>query len=155
VIALDDVTLLAAVRADSGYVTADDTFVSEGGVGELCWSISHDVGFTWEPLKLLGLWGQPADLCLLPDRRILCTYGYRAPPYGIRAAICEFQERNLVPVAHIILRDDADNWDCGYPASSVNADGSITSVYYLHNGGNGLRHVACSDWNLSDMTEVP
>ena len=155
VIALDDVTLLAAVRTDSGFVTADDTFVSEGGVGELFWTISHDVGFTWEPVKPLGIWGQPGDLCQLDDGRILCTYGYRAPPYGIRAAICEFSGGDLVPVAHITLRDDADNWDCGYPASWVNPDGSITSVYYLHNGGNGLRHVACSDWNLSEMTVAP
>lgn len=152
VIALDEVTLLAAVRADSGYVTEDDTFVSEGGVGDLCWTISHDAGFTWERVQPLGLFGQPADLCLLPDGRILCTYGYRRSPYGIRAAICEFQGHDLVPVSHITLRDDADNWDCGYPASSVNADGTITSVYYLHNEGNSLRHVASTDWSLSEMS---
>ena len=155
VIALDDITLLAVVRADSGYVTSDDTFISEGGIGDLYWTISHDAGFTWEHAQPLGLFGQPADLCLLQDGRILCTYGYRRPPYGIRAAVCEFQNSNLVPVAHLTLRDDADDWDCGYPASSVNADGSITSVYYLHNGGNGLRHVACSDWSLSEMTVAP
>jgi sialidase-1 len=155
VIALDEVTLLAAVRADSGYVTDDTTFISEGGVGDLCWTISRDAGFTWEGVRPLGLFGQPADLCLLPDGRVLCTYGHRRPPYGIRAAICELQGDDLVPVAHITLRDDADSWDCGYPASVVNADGAVTSVYYLHNGGDGLRHVACSDWNLSEMTEAP
>lgn len=155
VIALDEVTLLAAVRADSGFVTDDDTFVSEGGVGDLCWTMSHDVGFTWEPVQPLGLFGQPADLCLMPDGRILCTYGYRRPPYGVRAAICEFQGNKLVPVSHITLRDDSDNWDCGYPASVFNADGSVTSVYYLNRDGNALRHVASTDWTLSEMSETP
>lgn len=155
VIALDEVTLLAIVRADAGFVTEDEDFCSEGGMGELRWTISHDAGFTWEPVRPLGLFGQPADLQRLADGRFLCTYGYRKPPYGIRAAILELDGNELKPTHKVTLRDDAVNWDCGYPASAVNTDGTVTSIYYLHTGNDGLRHVAVTDWTLDEAEPLP
>ena len=44
-------------------------------------------GRTWsQPIKT-AMWGFPAHLLELRDGRILCTYGYRRKPYGVRASI--------------------------------------------------------------------
>ena len=149
-IMLNETTMLAVVRADSDFHTEDGAFCSEGGLGELRWTVSHDVGFTWAPVKPLGLFGQPADLLALSDGRLLCTYGYRRPDYGVRATILEFHDDALIPTHELVLRSDATNWDCGYPASVENEDGSISSAYYLHTGNDGLRHIAVSDWTLDE-----
>lgn len=151
---LDDTTMLAVDRADSDFVTDDGDFCSEGGLGELRWTISHDVGFTWAPVKPLGLFGQPADLLILSDGRILCTYGYRRPDYGVRAALLALEDGALVPTHEAILRSDAANWDCGYPASTECADGSISTVYYLHTGTDGLRHIAETRWTLDEAVAL-
>jgi hypothetical protein len=152
--ALDETTFVAAIRADAGFVTEDDVFVSEGGVGELFWSISNDAGFTWEKPRPTGLYGQPSDISLLPGGKLLFTYGHRRPAYGVHAAICRLDGTALVIEKTIVLRDDADNWDCGYPASTVNADGSVTSIYYLHCGGDSLRHVVATDWHPDEAEPV-
>lgn len=154
VAAINDVTLIAMVRADSAYTTTDGTFISEGGVGELVWTISRDVGFTWDPVRPTGLYGQPADILILEDGRILCTFGHRRPPYGLQAAICRIEDDRFVVESRIVLRADSDGWDCGYPSSWLNADGTVTSVYYLHCGGDTVRHVACTDWSLSEAEPV-
>ena len=54
----------------------------------------------------------------------------------------------------MVLRSDAANWDCGYPAWVENKDGSISSVYYIHTGNDGLRHIAVSDWTLDEAEPV-
>ena len=58
-IMLDETTMLAVVRADSDFHTEDGAFCSEGGLGELRWTVSHDVGFTWAPVKPLVLVNRP------------------------------------------------------------------------------------------------
>ena len=75
------------------------------------------------------LWGHPPSLALLSDGRVLCTYGYRRPPYGQRACLSndgvhwDLQDE-------LVLRDDAPNADLGYPASIELEPGTILTVYY-------------------------
>ncbi len=152
VVFLDDTTLVAVVRCDEHYQDEDGFTCTEGGMGELHWSISHDVGFTWSPPRPTGIWGQPASLIRLCDGRLLCAYGYRRRPYGVRAAICSVENDHFIVTHHVVLRDDADNWDCGYPASIQREDGSILTVYYLHRGGDSVRHIAASEWDLAEAT---
>jgi sialidase-1 len=90
---------------------------------------SDDSGLTWADARPTELWGFPPHLATLSDGRLLCTYGYRRKPYGERACVSDdgvtWLRRN-----EIVLRDDADNVDLGYPASLELESGSILSVYY-------------------------
>ena len=48
---------------------------------------SPDQGKTWEPIIKTPVWGYPQHLRPLRDGRLLMTYGYRRPPWGIRACL--------------------------------------------------------------------
>jgi hypothetical protein len=149
-LALDESTLLAVVRVDGGFVSEEGAFISEGGLGELAWTISYDLGFTWEPLQRTGLWGQPAHLLRLRGGELLCTYGHRRSPYGVGAALFTIDKNKWQTTRQIILRDDGAGWDLGYPATVQLPDGDLYTVYYFH-GKDGLRHIAGTRWRLREM----
>lgn len=90
---------------------------------------SDDNGASWTGPYKTPLWGFPPHLLQLSDGRILCTYGYRRPPYGQRACISNdgitWKKEN-----EIILRDDACNKDLGYPVSVELEPGKVLSIYY-------------------------
>jgi sialidase-1 len=90
---------------------------------------SDDGGRTWVQPFATPLWGFPPHLTLLSDGRVLCTYGYRRPPFGERACV---SADGIGWDAHdeLILRDDAPNGDLGYPVSIELEPGVILSVYY-------------------------
>ena len=92
-------------------------------------SYSDDNGKTWVRPYATSLWGFPPHLALLSDGRVLCTYGYRRPPYGQRACLSS-DGVNWSLREELILRDDAPNGDLGYPASIELEPGVILTVYY-------------------------
>ena len=93
---------------------------------------SDDGGATWVAPYRTPLWGFPPHLALLADGRVLCTYGYRRPPYGQRA--CLSADGVRWELKHeVVLRDDAPNGDLGYPASIELEPGTILTVYYQPN----------------------
>lgn len=93
---------------------------------------SDDNGKTWAAAWPTELWGFPPHVTQLEDGRILCTYGYRRPPFGQRACLSDdgitWKKSN-----EIVLRDDAPNKDLGYPASIEIEPGVILTVYYQPN----------------------
>jgi sialidase-1 len=92
-------------------------------------SYSDDNGKTWVAPFATSLWGSPPHLVLLADGRVLCTYGYRRPPYGQRACLSD-DGLNWSLREEVVLRDDAPNGDLGYPASVELERGVILTVYY-------------------------
>jgi len=90
---------------------------------------SDDNGKTWVAPFATPLWGFPPHLLLLADGRVLCTYGYRRPPYGQRACVSD-DGVTWSLLQEVILRDDAPNGDLGYPASVELERGIILTVYY-------------------------
>ena len=92
-------------------------------------SYSDDNGKTWAAPFATSLWGYPPHLALLADGRVLCTYGYRRPPYGERACLSD-DGVNWSLRDEVVLRDDAPNGDLGYPASVELERGVILTVYY-------------------------
>ncbi len=90
---------------------------------------SDDGGETWLEAYATPLWGFPPHLALLSDGRVLCTYGYRRPPYGQRACISS-DGITWKKEDEIVLRADAPNGDLGYPASIEVTPGVILTVYY-------------------------
>lgn len=90
---------------------------------------SDDEGRTWSEAKPTGLWGYPPHLLTLSDGRLLCTYGRRRVPFGERACVSA-DGLHWDPAHEVVLRDDADGGDLGYPASLELKSGRILSVYY-------------------------
>lgn len=90
---------------------------------------SDDEGTNWSEAQPTGLWGYPPHLLALSDGRILCSYGYRRNPYGERACISE-DGMQWDRANEVVLRDDADSSDLGYPASIELEPGRILTVYY-------------------------
>jgi len=153
---LDETTLLALIRMDVSFTTEDEKaqFMSEGGVGELQWAVSYDVGFTWSAPRPTGIYGQPAQLLRLHDGTLLATYGYRQAPYGVRVMQARFDPRSgWQNLATGVLRADGHSWDVGYPASAQLPDGSLYTVYYLHHA-DGVRYIGGTRWHLDELTPL-
>ena len=75
-----------------------------------------------------GHGGNPPSMIRLRDGRLCITYGYRAPPYDIRARLSS--DGGKTWSGEITLRTGAPNWEVGYPRTVERADGSIVTVYY-------------------------
>jgi hypothetical protein len=91
---------------------------------------SGDGGLTWSEPRRLPNAGYPAQLLKLPDHRILMTYGWRFPRFGIRAVISKDGGETWATDETIIVRDDLPSKNLGYPATVTGPDGSLFTVYY-------------------------
>jgi len=134
--------LLVAVRCKEG---ADD-FVTAQHCIELY--ASDDAGVTWtylaRPVADTGVGGNPATLTRLSDGRLCLTYGYRKPPYGMRATVSS--DGGVTWGEEIILRDDAGSHDIGYPRTVLRSDGTVVTVYYYNDHPAGERYIAATLW---------
>ena len=118
------------------------------GVEQYLWqSESLDGGNTWSIPKKTEIWGFPAHLLVLKDGRILCSYGYRRPPYGIRACISYDEGKTWDLKNEIIIRSDGLHGDLGYPSSIELNTGEILTVYYFHDS-EGTRFIASSIYKI-------
>lgn len=140
--------MLALTRSDESFQTSNDEFVPVGGVGELHTSRSHDGGLSWEFPRRTGIFGTPGALTRLNKGLLLATYGYRKTPFGVRCCISRDNGRTWDIDQEIIIRNDAPNWDCGYPFTIELINGSLLTVYYLADS-NGNRYIAGTIWQLS------
>ena len=114
---------------------------------------SDDGGRTWAFLSRVNDWGAPGDIVEMHDGRIVCVYGYRLAPPGIRSRVSEDGGRSWG--SEIILRDDGGSWDLGYPrVIELDARAAASTVYYMNrtddpiqmNGG--VRHIARTIFEL-------
>ncbi|RKY71998.1 MAG: hypothetical protein DRQ24_06010 [Candidatus Latescibacterota bacterium] len=95
-------------------------------------SESQDGGRTWSTPQRTDIWGHPAHLLYLKNGKVLCAYGYRRPPYGVRACLSEDEGKTWNLKDEIIIRSDGKDGDLGYPSSVQLSDGRILTVYYFH-----------------------
>lgn len=98
---------------------------------------SDNEGESWSQPKPTELWGYPADLTLLQDGRMLCTYSYRRDPWGVRACISNdgitWKEEDI-----IVLREGGIAppskidwyWHIGYPTTVQLNDGTLFTVFH-------------------------
>jgi hypothetical protein len=137
--------MIAMVRADADFHTENE-FMPVGGVGDLCIARSYDGGMSWSYPERTGIWGQPGSIMELSNGDILCTYGYRKSPFGVRCCVSKDKGITWDVQNEIIIRDDCPTWDCGYPFSIELKNGKILSVYYFVDE-NGTRHICGSQWD--------
>jgi len=98
---------------------------------------SSDRGKTWSKAEETPLRGFPAHLLRLRDGRLLCTYGHREAPIGIRAAISRDDGRTWLEKDIVTLRSDGSGppSDNGYPLTAQLSDGTLVTVHYLTREG--------------------
>lgn len=101
-------------------------------------SVDEGKSFRWESM---GFQGHPLNVLRLPDDRILLTYGYRHPPFGIRARILNAECTDFATAPEFILRDDGGNSDIGY-TWPVQLDKDRVLITYYYNVDDGPRHIA-------------
>ena len=115
-VVLSENRILAVMRSEAG--------------GHLATALSSDKGRKWsEPRLVTRDREHPADAILLKDGRLLLVYGERNRPFGVRAMLSRDQGQTWGPDI-IILADDAQQADCGYPSSVEIAPGKIVTMYY-------------------------
>ncbi|MGH9362624.1 MAG: sialidase family protein, partial [Thermoanaerobaculia bacterium] len=88
-----------------------------------------------------GFRGHPHHALSLPGGRVLLVYGYRHPPFGIRARVLNPECTDAAAAPEIVLRDDGGNGDLGYPWATMASDDRALVVYYF-NRADGARHIA-------------
>jgi hypothetical protein len=124
----------AIARAGNGDIVA--MMRSEPALGSYMWVCrSADRGKTWSKASPTPLHGHPAHLLLLQDGRLLCSYGLRDNPVGIRTCISADDGRTWRAEDIRVLRTGEDfHRDSGYPITRQADDGTLLTVYYLTRG---------------------
>ncbi len=94
------------------------------------------------PVLVIEDWHQAVPLA----HALVAVYGYRLPPYGVRAAVSEDEGQTWQP--EIIVRDDGGSWDLGYPQAVESSRGKVMVAYYFNSRNDriqadgGVRHIA-------------
>ncbi|MAE67778.1 MAG: hypothetical protein CMJ18_26280 [Phycisphaeraceae bacterium] len=152
VVATADDTIVALARAEpeDHSVRTRQELATSAETAYLYQLVSRDAGRTWSAPVRTPILGFPAHLLRLSDGTILCTYGYREAPMGIRACVSRDHGRTWDVDRTYILRADGQGkgMDLGYPESTELSDGSIFTIYYM-NGADNITHVAGTRWTLS------
>lgn len=102
---------------------------------QACLARSGDGGRSFQPWQGMGFQGHPLHALPLADGRVLLTYGYRHAPYGIRARLLNADCTNFATAPELILRDDGEGFDLGYPWATPLADDRVLVVYYFKTAG--------------------
>ncbi|MEZ5277909.1 MAG: sialidase family protein [Opitutaceae bacterium] len=145
---LEDHRLLSAVRRrvdaheDEDLGRLDMNFIEA--------EYSDDNGRSWSKQSTVAFTdtthhnGNPPALVRLPDGRVAVMYGFRGPPFGIRAKVSSDEGKTW---GHeIILRDDGLTYDLGYPKAILLPDGRIFVCYYIATPERPNQHIAFTIW---------
>jgi len=115
------------IRLPSGRLLM---LMRDNGTRHLHRCTSDDDGRSWSAPEPLPIAGYPPHLLLLSDGRVLCTYGWRRPDYGIRAVLSADGGETWDIERTIAIRGGLPNGNLGYPCTIRDTDGSLFTVYY-------------------------
>ncbi len=107
-------------------------------------SESSDGGHTWSTPHGIGVWGLPSHLLRLEDGRLLMSYGHRREPFGNQARISEDNGKSWSEP--MVVSDDGDAGDLGYPSTVQLGDGSLVTVWYERMKGNTHAVLRQANW---------
>lgn len=100
-------------------------------------SRSADGGKNWSTPVKTPVKEYPQHLRVLKDGRLLATYGYRYPPYGVRACISRDGGKTWDIDKEIILQNNGISDNLGYPVSIELENGEVLCVYYMNSAEHG------------------
>lgn len=123
------------------------------GTGAPIWqAVSQDGGRTWtaRPTEIDARNTPPSGLVKLKDGRLVMVYGYRDAPSGIRALVSEDEGLTWRTDHVLVLRDDGDGYELGYPRAVKLPDETIVAVYYYATDDK-VRHIACTRFKVPKL----
>jgi len=112
---------------------------------------SIDGGLSWTAPVSLPIKGYPAHLLQLDDGRILMTYGWRFPDFGIHAVLSNDEGKTWDIDRTFCIRGAMPNKNVGYPATIATGSGGFFTVYYGEDP-NGLTSIHGTSWSLTRYT---
>jgi hypothetical protein len=128
-------------------------------INRVCWIDayeSNDNGLTWQFLSKVADTdtlhlhnGNPPSLQLLPDGRLVCVYGFRSPPWSLRARVSA--DGGHTWGSELTLRDDGRNFDIGYPRSVLRSDGQIVTAYWFNTEARPESHICAVIWHPDEF----
>ncbi len=136
-IELPDGTILGALRGDKEPVPHGFS---------VYFTRSEDGGRTWSHPEATDICGSPPHMLLHSSGAVVLTYGRRKPPFGERARISWDGGRTFGE--ELIIGDEADSGDLGYPSTVELSDGSLYTVYYQHFTGDKHCSILYTHWEL-------
>jgi len=107
---------------------------------------SDDGGLSWSVPVPTGIDGYPPHLLSLGAGRLLCTYGYRKPPYAIRAVVSEDDGATWQVERTITIRENLPNKDLGYPCT-VAVGAELLTIYYAEDA-DAITGIWASPWEV-------
>ena len=142
-------------RIDEGLLTEPALLYTRSGI-LLCMmredvtrimhlTLSDDAGVTWSQPRPTRIDGYPPHLLVLPDGRVLCTYGQRQPEYSIRAVVSDDDGESWSTADPLLIRRHLPNRDLGYPSTMGLPNGSLITVYYCQDEA-GVTGVEYTIW---------
>ncbi|MXZ20314.1 MAG: exo-alpha-sialidase [Caldilineaceae bacterium SB0665_bin_25] len=157
IVSFDETAL--ARTADGTLVTMMRTMHGVRNRHQHMWTnYSRNDGESWSLPEPTNLWGYPADLTFLQDGRMLCTYGHRRDPWGIRGCISKdglnwdaanefvISSGGIAPpeaVPHLY-------WHIGYPTTIQLNDGTLLTVFHEWTQENPIvQYVVAVRWELA------
>lgn len=99
--------------------------------------ISKDEGRTWGKSAQLTDKGQhPAEAVFLDEQTLLCFYGHRNKPFGVRARVSHDAGRTWRDDLELVVDDSWLHFDCGYPtAELVDGGDTLLIAWYVNRDG--------------------
>ena len=121
------------IRLKSGRILLAARNHVKGVKIQVAWS--DDNGKTWRPFRETEMLGYPPHLLEMRDGRVLCTYGRRFRPFGIRGCLSSDGGETWDANNEIVIEDNGPetylmSGGVGYPMSAQLSDGTIVTVYY-------------------------
>jgi len=109
--------------------------------------VSDDGGGHWTAPEPIPISGYPAHLLRLADSRILLTFGWRQPRFGIRAALSDDDGASWDVDRTILIREGMRNGNLGYPVTLDCRDGSLLTLYYGEDD-DGVTSILATRWEV-------
>ncbi|MEN3940278.1 sialidase family protein [Prosthecobacter sp. SYSU 5D2] len=138
---------LHAVQANDGRIIAQIRHHGETNHYETLQTESEDGGKTWSEPRSIGVWGYPSHLLKLRDGTLLMTYGHRRAPFGNQARISRDHGRTWS--SPLMISEDGQGQDLGYPSSAELADGTLLTVWYERLKGDKKTVLRQAHWKLN------
>lgn len=139
---LEDGTLVGMLRGQGKEVNYGFSMFS---------TFSYDGGKSWTHPAALDICGSPPHLLLHSSGALVLTYGRRHNPhFGQRARIS--YDGGQTWGEELVISQDAEIADLGYPSSVELDDGSIFTVYYQRVDGDNFCSILYTKWELPERT---
>lgn len=148
-IGLPDGKIICQFRVESTMFMGENQQVSR--VFTIFQTESFDNAKTWtKPHQIVGdSEGSPPHLFLHSSGTLICTYGYRNAPYGVKVMFSKDGGENWSQ-SELLYDNNSVSADIGYPATAELDDGSLLTVFYAHRTGYEPAIIMQQKWSFEE-----